>query len=132
MPKLRAGMLAMLIGLGTLPATTGCGGVTDDRVAARDRTVAAICDRYQQCELIGPPPAPYDTREACVIDWRADRDDAWPAAECQGKISQAELNVCLSAIGGTACMGFDFVSTLLKCTPATVCSGGGPRDAAGN
>jgi hypothetical protein len=121
------------VALGASLAARGCGGVTDDRVAAREKTAAAICDRYAACELIGTGVAGgYTDREACLIDWRDNRNEAWPAAECQGRISQSELNVCLSAIAGTACMGFDFVSTLLKCTAATVCSAGAPQDAGGN
>jgi hypothetical protein len=133
MSKLRGRLLTTLVSLGTLLGARGCGGVTDDRVAAREKTTSAICDRYAQCGLIGAEAnAAYPNREACVIDWRADRDEAWPAADCQGKISQPELNVCLAAVAATNCVGFDFVGTLLKCTPATVCSGGSRPDASGN
>ena len=133
MSKLRGCILGLTLALGASLGARGCGGVTDDRVAARDKAAAAICDRYAACGLIGSDAGDtYANREDCILDWRADRNEAWPADTCQGRISQAELNVCLSAIAGTACMGFDFVATLLKCTPATVCSAGAPRDAGGN
>jgi hypothetical protein len=133
MSELRRCILGTVFGLSASLGAGGCGGVTDDRVAAREKATGAICDRYEACGLIGSDTGDaYLSREQCVIDWRANRDDAWTAAECQGRISQSELNVCLSAIAATACMGFDFVTTLLKCTAVTVCSGGSPRDAGGN
>jgi hypothetical protein len=133
MSKLRGCILGAILAFGATLGARGCGGVTDDRVAARDKATGAICDRYAQCDLIGPDADDtYDNREACVIDWKANRDDAWPAEQCQGRISEADLNVCLSAIAATACAGFDFVTTLLKCTAATVCSAGAVQDAGGN
>ena len=127
--RLRGCIVGTLFALGTLAGARGCGGVTDDRVAAREKTVKAICDRYAACELIGSAADDaYPDRDSCSIAWRANREEAWPAATCQGKIYEPELNVCLSAIAATACMGFDFLTTLNKCTPTTVCSAGNTPD----
>ena len=52
--------------------------------------------------------------------WRLGRR-AWPAAECQGRINQAELAQCLNAIGGTECNIVDLGLTLLKCGKGDIC-----------
>jgi hypothetical protein len=127
--KLRGGIVGTLFALAILAGVHACGGVTDDRVAAREKAVNAICDRYAFCKLIGTDLGDaYPTRDSCLIAWRANREEAWPAASCQGKIYEPELNVCLGAITGTACEGFDFVATLGKCAAATVCSAGNRPD----
>ena len=132
MSKRRAAWLGTMFALGTLLGARGCGDVTNDRVAAREKAVKAICDRFTQCELIGPDADDsYMTREACTIDQRAGRDDAWLSADCTGHINDAELNVCLAAVAATNCMGWDFVGTLLKCTSTTVCSKGKTPDGGG-
>lgn len=127
--KLRGSIVGTLFAVSALVGARGCGSVTDDRVAAREKAVTAICDRYAACELIGSAvDDAYPNRDSCLIAWRANREDAWPAAACQGKIYEPELNVCLAAIAATACVGFDFVGTLGKCTATTVCSAGNPPD----
>lgn len=110
---------------GMLLGARGCGGVTDDRVGARDRTTKATCDRYDACGLIGTETGDaFATYDSCSVNWRAEWDSQWPVADCQGHINQMELSECLSAIGGTDCNAVDLFVTLLgKCPKAMVCKG---------
>jgi hypothetical protein len=123
---------AAFLGLVAIAAgTSTCGGVTDSRVAARDKATKAACDRYQQCMLIGPNMGQaYVTYDSCATQWRANWENAWPVATCN-EINQQMLNVCLSAIAATDCANFgDFVATLFKCQAQDVCIGlpdGGDR-----
>lgn len=118
------GRTALVLGL--LAAAAGassCGGVTDERVAARDKATTAACDRYNTCMLIGPNMGQaYVTYDSCTTVWRSNFEQMWPAATCR-QINQQMLNVCLSAIAATDCMGFDFVGTLLKCQAQDICVG---------
>ncbi len=113
-----------------LAGARGCGAVTDTRVTARDNATKATCDRYQACGFIAPNANPgYPDRASCEIAWRANWDNAWPASDCQGRIDQASLNVCLERINSTQCTSFvDFLATLGICGKANVCSLGMPTD----
>jgi hypothetical protein len=105
-------------GLAALLAAAGCSSSTS-RESARDQATAATCDRFNMCAAF--PSTSYPSREACEIDWRANWEKAWPAAECEGKIDQGAFETCMAAIRGTACNIIDFFSTLGKCSAANVC-----------
>ena len=120
--------LIPILGLAAIAAGVWtCGGgvkpAMDTRESARDKATAAACDRYQACGLIGADAgAAYGTYDSCTIEWRANWENAWPAATCTA-INQANFNVCMSAIAATECTGFDFVLTLAKCQQQDVCIG---------
>ena len=118
----RAKALSWLTTMALL-AAAGCGSVADDRVTARNQATKATCDQYQFCGDIGAGKT-YATYDACTVQWQANWDSYWPANLCQGKIDQAALHVCLSAIGGTSCTNIlDFFSTLGKCSKENICIG---------
>jgi hypothetical protein len=101
-----------------------CGGVTDTRIEARDKATEATCARYQACEHIGSGKM-YPSLDDCKVTWQNNWNNSWTADRCTGKINQAELNVCLSAINATDCANFlDFLATLGKCSVDQVCGGG--------
>jgi len=123
----RMGIVALL-GVGALLGTRGCGGVTDARVSARDQATKATCDRYNACGLIGTGQT-YADYSTCQIAWESNWDSAWPAANCDGKISQSDLTVCLNRIASTSCTNvIDFLSTLGTCDKTNVCSAGSATD----
>jgi hypothetical protein len=103
-----------------------CGSVNggDSRIAARDQAATATCMRYQACGAIGTQTgAAYQTLASCQTDWQANFEKQWPASACENKIDQANLQVCLSAIGGTSCTSLlDILNTLyVKCGQAPIC-----------
>ena len=118
------GRLALLGVLAAAAGASSCGGVTDARATARDKATKAACDSYQRCMLIGPnADDTYTTYDSCTTVWRANWEQAWPAATCN-TIDQVNLNVCLSAIAATDCMNFlDFLATLGKCQAQDICVG---------
>jgi len=118
------GRLALLGVLAAAAGASSCGGVTDARATARDKATKAACDSYQRCMLIGPnADDTYTTYDSCTTVWRANWEQAWPAATCN-TIDQVNLNVCLSAIAATDCMSFlDFLATLGKCQAQDICVG---------
>jgi hypothetical protein len=130
MTKLRGWMLGTLFVAGTALGTRGCGGVTDDRASARERATKSTCDRYNTCGLIGMDAGDaYPNYANCEITWRANWESAWPAADCQGRIRGADLDVCLAAISATDCASvIDFLTTLGKCGKAMICSAGTQPD----
>jgi len=111
------------LGAGILLAAS-CGGVTSSQVVARDRATTVSCDWYQGCDQIGAGKT-YETRESCDTQVRAQWDQAWPLTECDGRINQKQLSVCLDAIHATQCGNLlDIVSTLgVKCPKTSICSG---------
>ena len=125
MAKLRAMALAAVFGGGLLLGARGCGGVTDTRAAARDAATKATCDRYMTCGHIGATNATYPDYASCQIAWQAMWDSNWPAADCAGKINQANLNVCVARITSTSCTNIiDILNTeFVVCGKATVCPG---------
>jgi hypothetical protein len=112
--------------LAAITLASACSSSTS-RESARSQATTLTCQRYQMCDLIGPGKS-YADISSCEIDWQANWEKAWPAADCDGKINQAELETCMAAIRSTNCMGFDFAGTLLKCQKANVCSAGGTPD----
>jgi hypothetical protein len=119
MTSRRIAVLALLAGL-------GCGQVTDERVVARDQATKASCDYFMRCNQIGSGAnATFPDRDSCNVQIRSFWENAWPVANCQGKIRQDQLSVCLSAINGTQCgNGINFLTTLGTCSAANVCTGG--------
>jgi hypothetical protein len=109
----------------------GCGGVTSSQQVARDKATDATCDRYQECNQIGPGLM-YTNRSLCEGDVRAGWENGWPAAECDGKINQAQLEVCLSRIRATECNnGLDVLATLaISCPKEKICNPTANPDAA--
>jgi hypothetical protein len=120
------------IAAGAFIVGRGCGGVTDSRVQAEDAAAQRTCARYQDCNQIGSGLA-YADLSTCTTQWTANWDKSWPVAACQGKIDQAQLSFCLSAIDGTSCTSvLDILDTIaVKCAQATVCDGGNPPPADG-
>ena len=119
------GVLGLTAAIAAGVSTCG-GGVTtamDTRESARDKTTTATCDRYQACGLIGPDANDtYATYDSCMITWKANWEQSWPAASC-ATINQSGLSVCMSAIGATDCANFlDFLATLGKCQAVDVCN----------
>jgi hypothetical protein len=105
----------------------GCGNVSTSRDVARDQATTATCDWYAMCGQIGSSGdggAPkYETRSSCETQVRGSIEAQWPPADCDGKISQPDLDLCLSAIRGTDCSNiFDIGFTLAKCSKDNVCS----------
>jgi hypothetical protein len=123
-----------LVGLGWLAlaiGAAGCGGVTDARVAARNRASKAICDKAQMCGTIGPG-LDYEDYPSCISEANGNIDgQIWPASQCQD-IKQDMLDVCISAINGTQCGNLiDVLITLGTCSAANVCKGPTAADAGG-
>jgi hypothetical protein len=111
-----------------LVMTAGCGGSSVSRSEARDRATGETCSRYVACDLIGAGKA-YADRESCEIDWRAKWDMGWPVADCDGKIDQNQLEICLTAIHSTECNAFDVLYTIgVKCPKEKICAGGAKPD----
>lgn len=103
-----------------LLAVAGCGSVTTSRESARDQATTVSCNWFQMCGEIGAGKT-FATRDACEVSVRANRDAAWPASECAGKINVNQLDICLSAIRSTTCMnGVDFLNTVFNKCPATL------------
>ena len=117
------GLTGLLAVLAMAPA---CDSSTS-RQSARAQATSLTCERYDMCSLIGPGGT-YPDHETCEIAWQATWDGRWPAADCDGKINQAQFETCLAAIRSTNCMGFDFVGTFLKCDKSLVCAAAPPAD----
>lgn len=100
-----------------------CSG-TWSQTAARDEATKKSCDFYARCGEIQPGKS-YDTREDCEIEVRAYWNNAWPASECDQKIRNEDMDVCIKGIEGTQCNNAgDFFNTLFnKCSRANVCKG---------
>lgn len=106
-----------------LLAATGCSG-TWSQQAARDAATQKSCDYYARCGEI-QRGARYNTREDCEIEVRAYWNNAWPAEDCDNKIRNEDMDVCLRAIENTQCDNAgDFFNTLFnKCSRSNVCKG---------
>jgi hypothetical protein len=103
-----------------------CGSVSggDPRVAARNQAADATCMRYQSCGAIGSAKTDtYTDLASCETVWQGKFEMQWPASACENKIDQANLQVCLSAIGGTSCTSIlDIANTLyVKCGQTAIC-----------
>jgi hypothetical protein len=102
----------------------GCGNVSNDLQDAIDQATNATCARYQACNLIGAASGDsYPSLTVCQADWKAKFTNQWTEAECQGRIDQAMLGVCRSAIDGTSCTSIlDVLNTFyVKCGATAVC-----------
>jgi hypothetical protein len=99
------------------------------RESARSQATTLACQRYDMCGAIGAGKM-YSDIGSCEIEWQANWDKQWPAADCDGKINQAELETCLAAIRSTSCTNvLDFLATFYgKCNKSTVCSAGATPD----
>ena len=103
--------------------TLGCSG-TWSQTSARDAATAKTCDYYSKCAEIGSGKK-YATRDACEVDVRSYWNNAWPLDECDNKIRNEDMDVCLKAIEITVCgNSFDFFNTIFnKCGKSSVCKG---------
>ncbi len=108
-------------GFGLIALVASCGGDAPSRESARDQATTHTCARLDQCGDIGAGKT-YADDSACEIQSQANWDKAWPAAQCEGKIDQAQFTVCLEAIDSTGCTNAaDFLLTLGKCAALNVC-----------
>jgi hypothetical protein len=115
----------LLVAVAPVLGALGCGGVKTSRADAREKATQRTCDRYDKCKAIGPGLM-YENREACEIAWEAYWENAWPIADCEGRIDGDALNVCLSRINGTMCEVLDVFKTLDICAKKNVCVGAAP------
>ena len=106
-------------GLAALLALAGCSSGTS-RESARDQATTLTCQQFATCMDIGTGKT-YPTQEDCEIQWKANWEQAWPAADCEGKIDQGAFETCLARIRGTTCNVVDFFATLGVCGKANVC-----------
>jgi hypothetical protein len=116
-------LAAVILALAVTMTAAACGSNTS-QASARDKVTTASCDWQAMCGNIGSGKT-YTSRDNCMTQLRAQWDTAWPAAECDGKIDLAQLDICLSAIHATECgNGLDVLNTLAnKCPKAKVCAG---------
>ncbi|MGQ0504973.1 MAG: DUF6184 family natural product biosynthesis lipoprotein [Myxococcaceae bacterium] len=106
----------------TLTALGSACGIS--RENARDQAATWSCRRAEQCGNIGAGKT-YESADSCLVAQKADWESFWPASDCEGKISVANLDTCKKAIEITDCNnGFDVLLTLQKCSKANVCTGG--------
>lgn len=105
-------------------AALALGACSDDPLTqsqARDRAANELCDLEARCSQIGPPPAMYASRDACLTTWKNTVQNVWPPADC-GTIVRAEFDSCIISIQNTACAsGVDWLSILTKCAKVNVC-----------
>jgi uncharacterized protein DUF6184 len=128
----RNAVAAGVLAAGALLAGHGCGGVTDERVEARDQATTATCTAYMGCGKIGSAPTDtYTDYDSCLTVWRGTWESAWDSTDCEGRIDQDHLRVCISAIMGVDCSNIlDILDTLyVKCGKAAVCDVGVRADA---
>ena len=75
--------IALVSWLAIAIGAAGCGGVTDSRVAARNRASKATCDKSQMCGTIGPG-LDYEDYPSCISEVNGNIDgQIWPASQCQ-------------------------------------------------
>ena len=95
-------LLTALFAIGVVASARGCGGVTDERVAARTQASKASCDKSQMCGIIGPGLT-YESYQSCITIVNGMIDETYlPEAQCKD-IDQSALSVCISAINGIVC-----------------------------
>jgi len=107
-------------------SAVSCGGVSSDRELARDQATTVSCDWYQSCGQIGPDSSQkYQSRSSCETQVRGSWDSAWPITDCDGKIKQSQLSICLEAIHVTSCTNVVDIAITLgdKCAKVNICSG---------
>jgi hypothetical protein len=116
--------LITLFATGVIAGARGCGGVTDERVAARTQASKAACDKAQACGTIGPGLA-YESYQSCITIINGMIDQTYlPEAQCKD-IDQQALSTCISALNGIVCNdGLDLLLTLLgACSKDRLCVG---------
>lgn len=89
---------------------------------ARETASVEACDYFQRCMELGSGKT-YASYDECLTKQRSYWLDAWPTAECSGKMNGANVDVCLKAIDNTACNSLiDFLATLDKCAKKNTCA----------
>ena len=113
-----------LIAIASLSVLLAACSGTWSQAAARDAATEKSCDFYTRCGEVQSGKK-YPTRDDCEIDVRAYWNNAWPAAECDNKIRNEDMDVCLKAIEITECgNSMDFFNTVFnKCSRSSVCKG---------
>jgi hypothetical protein len=117
-------ILVTLFAIGVVAGARGCGGVTDERVAARTQASKAACDKAQMCNTIGPGLT-YESYSSCITIVNGMIDQTYlPEAQCRD-IDQPALSVCISAINGILCNDIvDLYLTIINtCSKDRLCVG---------
>ena len=117
-------LLPALFAIGVIAGSRGCGGVTNERVAARTQASKAACDRAQACGTIGAGLT-YESYQSCITIINGEIDRTYlPEAQCKD-IDQQKLSVCISALNGIQCNdGLDLLLTLFgSCSKENLCVG---------
>lgn len=120
----RSILLTAVFAIGVVASARGCGGVTDERVAARTQASKAACDKAQMCGTIGPGLT-YESYQSCITIVNGMIDQTYlPEAQCKD-IDQPKLSVCISALNGIQCNdGLDLLLTLVgACSKENLCVG---------
>lgn len=117
-----------MFGVLVLVVLCACDDDSSTQPVARDLAVEASCDRVQACGEIGVGKN-YESRDACDVQLSSTWQNLWPPAECDGRIDNAMLDVCLKSISLAECSNaLDLLNIFAnKCAKAKVCS----RPAAG-
>jgi len=123
--RLAAATLSLFV-VAVIVVDVSCGSGTSQQ-DARDRATTQTCNWFQSCHYIGPGMN-YATYDQCEGDQRAQWENRWPPASCDGKINESALETCLAAILSTDCSNaLDILDTLgSKCAEAKVCAGSSP------
>jgi hypothetical protein len=118
-------VVAALVG-GVVALQPSC-STTTSQADARDRATTQTCNWFQTCHYIGAGMN-YATYDQCEVDQRAQWENRWPPASCDGKVDESALETCLAAILSTDCSNIlDIADTLgVKCAEAKVCEGSSP------
>lgn len=97
---------------------SGCGWSVG---SAREAAAQKSCDFYKRCNDIGQGQT-YATMDECMTKQRANWLDTWPTNSCEGKLSGANVDICLNAIEATQCNNvLDLLATASKCARDKVC-----------
>jgi len=120
----RSILFTTLFAIGVVASARGCGGVTDERVAARTQASKAACDKAQMCGRIGPG-LDYESYQSCVTIINGMIDQTYlPEAQCKD-IDQGALSVCVSAINGILCDDILdlYLTIVVTCSKDRLCVG---------
>jgi hypothetical protein len=117
-------LLTALLAISVVASARGCGGVTDERVAARTQASKAACDKSQMCGIIGPGLT-YESYQSCITIVNGMIDQTYlPEAQCKD-IDQSALSVCISAINGILCNDIVdlYLTLVVTCSKERLCVG---------
>lgn len=117
-------LVMALFAIGVVAGAQACGGVTDERVAARTQASKAACDRAQMCGAVGQGLT-YEDYPTCISIVNGMIDQTYlPPAQCKD-IDQPALNVCISRLESVLCDNWvDLVVALTTtCSKETLCVG---------